>query len=267
MSARPSMAHYAYPAELDLAAVVDVDTRVGKLFLHADDKVMTPLISETGHWELEESEFLAATLREGDTFLDVGANIGYMTVLGARLVGAAGRVIAVEPDDDNLLLLRANLWRNGLTAEIAPIAAYSRRGFVHFVRSDVNRGDHQVHEGARGGPLIPCARLDELLGDVRVDVAKIDTQGVDHEVLEGMAGLLRRNPAMTVLSEFWLEGLDDRGVDPLAVLARYRELGFSLGLLTDGGAVRPVTAEQVLEACRAWQGLYVNLVLRASAGS
>ncbi len=256
-------ARFAFPQELDPAQIVDVDTSVGRLFLHRDDAVMTPFISETGYWEPDEAAFLRAALRPGATFLDVGANVGYMTVLGARSVGSAGRVIAVEPDTQNLKLLRANLWRNGLSAHVLPIAAYSRRGFIRFVRNETNRGDHQVSEEAGAGSLVPCASMDETLGRLHVDVVKVDTQGVDHEVLEGIVGLARRNPAIVILSEFWLGGLLERGIDPAAVLARYHELGFTLGLLAPGGSVRRADAHQVIEACRAWEGLYANVVLTA----
>ncbi len=251
------------PDELDPSEVVDVQTDVGQLYLHRDDKVMTPFISERGVWEPDEAAFLRASLRLGSTFLDVGANVGYMTVLGGRSVGAAGRVVAVEPDPANVRLLRANLWRNGVAASVLPLAAYSHRGFAGFVRSNVNRGDHQLHEGVSDAPLVPCARLDDLLGPIHVDVAKIDTQGVDHEVLEGMTGLFRANPNMVVLSEFWLAGLQNRGIDPFAVLRRYDELGFALGLLTQDGGVRSAGPQDVIDACQAWAGLFVNLVLSA----
>ncbi len=250
-----------FPQELSPDEVVDLESDVGSLFLHRDDAVLAPFIAAHGVWEREEAVFLRTTLRPGHTFLDVGANVGYMTLLGARSVGAAGQVIAVEPDWANVRLLRANLWRNGASARVLPLAAYSRLGFIPFVRSDTNPGDHQVREGSEQGTLVPCSRLDELLGDVHVDVAKIDTQGVDHEVLEGMAGLLRRNPEMVVLTEFWLPGLSERSIDPVTVLGRYAELGFAIGLLAPGGGVRPADAHDVIEACRAWEGLYVNLVL------
>jgi FkbM family methyltransferase len=253
-----------FPEELDPAAVVDVETQVGRMFLHRDDRVMTPTISEHGCWEPEEVDFLRTALRPGHTFLDVGANVGYMTVLGARMVGPGGRVIAVEPDGSNRQLLLANLWRNGLSAELLPVAAYSRRGFIRFVRSELNRGDHQVREVADGGSLVPCSTIDELLGDLRVDVAKIDAQGVDHEVLEGMAGLVRCNPAIVVLSEFSPEHLSERGIDPLSVLNRYRELGLTVRLLATGGGVRAANAEEVIDACRAREERFVNLVLTLS---
>jgi FkbM family methyltransferase len=250
-----------FPEELDPAGVVDVETQVGKMFLHRDDQVMTPAISEHGCWEPGEADFLRAALRPGHTFLDVGANVGYMTVLGARMVGPGGRVIAVEPDASNRQLLLANLWRNGFSAEILPIAAYSRCGFIRFVRSESNRGDHQVREVADGASLVPCSTMDQLLGDRRVDVAKIDAQGVDHEVLEGMAGLVRCNPAIVVLSEFSPENLLERGIDPFAVLGRYHELGFTTRLLAHDGGVRGADAEEVIDTCHAREERFVNLVL------
>lgn len=253
------------PDELDPNDVVDIKTDVGQLYLHRNDQVMTPLISERGVWEPAEAAFLRALLRPGHTFLDVGANVGYMSVLGGRSVGATGRVIAIEPDAANVRLLRANLWRNGVPASVLPLAAFSHRGFAGFVRSETNRGDHQLQESA-DAPLVPCSRLDELLGPIHVDVTKIDTQGVDHEVIEGMAGLLHANPSMVVLTEFWLAGLEDRAVDPLGVLARYAALGFALGLLAPDGRVHSAEPGDVIDACQAWEGRYVNLVLSARGG-
>ena len=67
-------------------------------------------------------------VRTGGVVADVGANIGYITCLAARRVGHGGRVIAVEPADDNLQVLRANVDANGLKqVEVIPAAAGQRR--------------------------------------------------------------------------------------------------------------------------------------------
>jgi FkbM family methyltransferase len=197
-------------------------------------------------------------------FLDVGANIGYMTLLGARACGPSGRVIAIEPEARNLSLLQANLWRNRLGATVLPAAAYSRHGFLHLVLNERNPGDHQVHQGG-GEALVPCVRLDEHLGDTHVDVAKIDTQGTDNEVVAGMAGLVRHNPAIIMLAEFWLEGMEQRGVEALAVLRDYRSAGYRLGLLGAGGKAQDATDSEITARCESWPGRYVNLVLAGPA--
>ena len=115
-------------AALDAETVVEKETRVGPLWLRADDRLITPQIVEHGLWALETSAFLVRRLRAGSTFVDVGANVGYFGVLASPLVGARGRVFAVEPDPANLPLLRANLWRNGcVNARVLPVAAWDER--------------------------------------------------------------------------------------------------------------------------------------------
>lgn len=248
------------PAPLASSDVGDVQTDVGTLFVHRHDEVMRPALEANGRWEPDECAFLRAHLRPGSVFLDVGANIGYMTLLGARACGPRGRVIAVEPEPRNLLLLQANLWRNRLRATVLPVAAYSRHGFLHLIRNERNPGDHQVHQDG-GETLVPCVRLDEELGGMHVDVAKIDAQGTDHEVVAGMFGLMRRNSAITMLAEFWLEGMEQRGVEPSEVLSGYRSAGYRVGLLRENGLAREATDSDIIAACAAWAGRYVNLVL------
>jgi FkbM family methyltransferase len=248
------------PVPLAAEAIASVHTDVGEVFVHRDDTVLRPALEADGYWEQGECAFLREHLRPGSVFLDVGANVGYMTLLGARACGPDGRVIAVEPEPKNLALLAANLWRNGLEATVLPAAAYSHRGFLGLVVNEANPGDHQVHD-QRGETLIPCLRLDEELDRTRVDVAKIDTQGTDHEVVAGMEGIVRRNPALVALAEFWLDGMEERGVDSELVLAGYRSHGYRLGLLDRDGNARHASDAEIIAACEAWAGRYVNVVL------
>lgn len=79
-------------------AVVEAETDIGPLLLHAGDEVMTPLISAQGTWEAEEAAWLRRVLRPGMSVVDVGANVGYFAVLMAQIVGPTGAVVAVEPE-------------------------------------------------------------------------------------------------------------------------------------------------------------------------
>jgi FkbM family methyltransferase len=250
------------PSVLDAATVVDVESAHGPLFMHRDDTVMTPQVQRTGRWEPAEERFLLAELRPGATFVDVGANIGYFTVVGANAVTETGLVVSVEAEPRNVAVLRANVWRRGLSnVAVLPMAAAAEVGYLRLALNEANRGDHQVHAAgaADDGLLIPAGRLDEVLRGMAVDVVKIDTQGADHDVVEGVRGLLRSG--VTLLSEFWLEGLAARGVDPHAVVSRYEELGLHVELLTDDGVV-PTTAVDAVSAAAGWEGQWVNLVLR-----
>jgi FkbM family methyltransferase len=253
----------SFPEPLAPDLVADLPSELGPLYMHADDRVMTPFLQTHGFWEASETRFLRATLHEGATFLDVGANIGYFSVLGSKLVGAAGRVFAVEPERRNLALLKANLWRHGCdNSVVLPIAAHRQRGFLPLRLNEENRGDHQVGWGEQAAALVPCARLDELLAGVTVDVAKVDTQGVDHDVIDGLSGLFGSERPATIMCEFWLEGMAHRDIDPNEVLRGYQGLGFELGLLEDDGSVVSASPSEIVAAAAAWAGLYVNVVLR-----
>ena len=76
--------------------VIEVDTQVGSLLAHRDDEVITANLIRWGVWEARETEFLRTVLRPGDTFVDVGANIGYFSVLAAGCIGRSGYVIAIR---------------------------------------------------------------------------------------------------------------------------------------------------------------------------
>ena len=89
-------------------------------------------------YEENVTEAIVTALRPGDVFLDVGANIGYFTVLAARVVGAGGRVVAFEPHDGARAILEALVQRNDVSAcvEIVPLALAGAAGDVPLFVED-----------------------------------------------------------------------------------------------------------------------------------
>jgi FkbM family methyltransferase len=253
----------SFPQQLVPSSVTDIATEVGRLYMHAGDRVMTPLIRETGQWEPGETAFLRRTLKEGHTFVDVGANVGYFSVLASALVGPMGRVVAVEPEQRNLALLKANLWRNRCgNAIVLPIAAHRETGFLPLRPDEKNRGNHQVGRTRGASALVPCARLDDLLASLRIDAIKVDTQGTDHDVIAGLSALVRPSTRTTIMCEFWIDGMEQRGLDPSEVAGEYKQLGFELALLTDTGEEHRASPAEIVAAARDSGVKYVNVVLR-----
>ncbi len=250
------------------AAVVSVTTDVGELLLHAADEVMTPIISAAKTWEAAEGVWLRSVLAPGQRVVDVGANVGYFTVMAAKAVGPSGTVVAVEPERENLRLLRANVWRNGCdNVRIVAAAASDARGLLALRRSASNAGDHQVHAVAgEDDVLVAAVALDDVLEGERVDVVKIDTQGADHLVVRGLRRTLRAAPGAQMLVEFWLDGMDERGIDAAEVLAGYRALGRPISVLDDDGTATPSADEDILAAAQASPVRFLNLVLGRAAG-
>lgn len=164
---------------------IEVRTVAGQLLVDPSDRVIGRALRRDGVWELAETRFLLATLLPGQTFVDVGAHLGYFSVLAARRVGPTGSVIAVEPEPRNLRLLRQNLARNGCTnAAVLDRPRRGRRGGLQ------RRGGRQAVEERRANKLLwwveaashisagryehALALLDRLLA---VDVATLPAEG------------------------------------------------------------------------------------------
>ena len=138
---------------------------------------------------VSEMRLLRDLVAPGATVVDVGANIGYYALLFAQLAGARGRVIAFEPEPDNLVELRLNVEANGLAnAEVRPQAVGSAAGVVAFARG-INGGVQAA--GAADTVEVPMVALDEALQG-RVDAIKIDVEGYEGEVLAGARGIIER---------------------------------------------------------------------------
>lgn len=201
------------------------------VMVRADDSDVGKSIAQTRQWEAHVTSALRERLRPGDGFLDVGANIGYFTALGAHLVGEGGRVIALEPMDKNLQLIYATMARNGFTqVQVLPFAASDESRIVGMGTHGGSSNGEIVREwtGAEPPLYAQTRRLDDLLaGSGRVDVAKFDIEGHELHAWRGFArGLARDRPV--VLTEFHPKCLrDNGGVDPRdygAVLLDYGQV-------------------------------------------
>jgi FkbM family methyltransferase len=219
-------------AKPDLPPSVQLVTDAGTLSAHAHDEVITPYLRACGCWDEDDCRLLEAELAPGAVAVDVGANIGYMTLVAARAVGPGGAVIAVEPHPDNLALLRANLARNGVADRVRVIgaAAWDAAGTVDLAECVENTGDHRVDtlQSERSVLRVEAVRLDDIIPDSRrVAVIKLDTQASEHRVLSGATALLARDHPV-ILCEYWPQGLRERGEDPLAVLSAFRRLNYDI---------------------------------------
>src|SRR5262249_41087030 len=145
----------------------------------------------TGEYEPATSRVIEALLRPGDTFLDIGANIGYFTLLASRRVGKAGLVFAFEPvpqTRENLLRnVRLNCATNVVVREEAVADSTGEDSF--FLGPPDHSGISSLRSllNASGVLKIRKTRLDDLLPPgTRVDLIKIDIEGAEYHALRGM---------------------------------------------------------------------------------
>jgi FkbM family methyltransferase len=182
----------------------------------------------TGTAERPLQEALARELKPGATFYDIGANIGFITLIAARLVGPTGRVVAFEPVPKNVAAIRENLALNGITwVDVQETAMARQSGAATLIVSDVSAFSRlasvNVPTGARETIEVKVNSVDEFVasGSERVpDVVKIDVEGAELEVIEGMRQTLSQHRPV-VLCEVhdcnvqYVELMNSLGYDPI----------------------------------------------------
>lgn len=191
--------------------------------------------------------FMQSALHAGHVFVDVGANLGWFSVIGSDIVGVSGYVLAFEPDPDNAAVLRKNILLNGCKNVRIFEAALGaeRRGGV-LSRSADNQGDHQmsVVNDRRDIISVTVDTMDHATKGIRVDFVKMDTQGSEVSILNGMTSVLRQKPTMVM--EFWPYGLERCGATAAELVDILAQLNMRTWLLRpDGG--REVSPKQLLE--------------------
>jgi FkbM family methyltransferase len=250
----------------DLDRAVAVDTEWGSLFVDASDEVIRPAIGEHGVWEPGETALLLDWLAPGMTFVDIGAHVGYYTVMAARRVSPGGLVFAFEPSPLNYELLLANVWRNELTNVVCyPWAVSDHLGFLDLFLDERNTGDNRLFQDDRGPGVRVRAVALVANPSIRppIDVVKIVVRGAEEAVIEGLKHVLSRSPSARVVLEYWPFGLRALGRDERGALDYYRSLGYRLRVQDpEAPGISDWTDDEILQHCAKNEGeLHTNLVL------
>lgn len=160
----------------------------------------------TGTYEMGTLDIIERYLPDGGVFVDVGANIGLMSIVAALKAGENGKVIAFEPHSDTREIARHNIDINNFQniVTIEPKAAGSEKGKKPlFDNWDVNRGAASLikSDNAEKSEVIEITTLDEEIGQSRVDIIKIDIEGFELEALKGAVEILQRKKPPVLIVE------------------------------------------------------------------
>jgi len=233
--------------------------RYGSCRLHIPPDLHSIYLNYFDMWNHEPltSRVLKKMLRSGDVVIDVGANIGYFTLLAASIVGPKGRVHAVECSPDTLAVLETNVRKNNLqNVKIHPVAAAKERGTLNLNVTAIGLSWIEPHanwpgsEGGRRTMSVPAVPLDEMIQSP-VHFVKIDAEGVDLDVLKGMKHILAENPRISVIVEWAPPLLAEAGRDPLELPRWLQEAGFRNICLLDEQGQRQRTLKECIEMVRA----------------
>jgi FkbM family methyltransferase len=206
------------------------------------DRLTCLTLHRLGLMGKEEKAAFQRWIRPGMTVVDAGANQGLYALLFSGLVGPSGAVLAFEPEPDMFASLIQNCQANSASnIQCFELALGSTAGTGTLHRSLVHGGDNRIAVGLSEKIAksieIKIATLDEVVGTRKVDFLKMDVQGWEWEVFNGMDQVLRNNQNLQIYFEFWPQGLKNAGSNPSDLLTFLISRGFRLSRMLAGREV------------------------------
>ena len=196
------------PIEEEVVALPDF-----RIIIDKNDQFIGKAIKRDNCYEPYVTRVINAILKPEQTFVDIGANIGYFSLLASRRVGPRGRVIAFEPMAQNFSLLLRSIQLNGFqNIEPHAIALSNENKIVKMILWERrNSGSfHLLNDPHWNREIysVQARRLDDLLEGKRADLIKIDVEGAEGLVFQGMSDTLRKHQPIVIM-EYTPLGLRD----------------------------------------------------------
>jgi FkbM family methyltransferase len=237
--------------------------------IHVDptDYAVGHTVARTGEYEPDVSATVRGILTRGATLVDIGANIGWFSLLGASVVGPSGRVLAIEPNPRNATLLRESAKDNGFDNIDVLAVALAERAGAAALETDGSNGrvipiDGPPSETVEASFVVATYPLDALLeqiGTRRVDVIKIDVEGAEPLVLRGATRTIAKwRPWL--ISEFYPLALESSPWgDARGYLGMLRDFGYRLSVIGHNGVQDD---EEILDLANQLERGHVDLLAR-----
>lgn len=213
-----------------------------QLYVNPADLAVGRPIMEGGTHEPHVTAVFRHRLQPGMNVLDVGANLGYFTMLAASLVGPTGQVMAIEPNPGNIKLLEASRRANAFAnVTVVQAAAGRELGLLMLNTSHSNGTTSTLAEGLRNlmdSVTVPSLKIDELVPQERkIDFIKIDIEGAEYNALLGAAKTIQRCHPI-IASEFAPDMMPlIAGVDGPAYLQFLLDFGYKLSVIEHDGTL------------------------------
>ena len=220
-------------------------------------------------WEEETTRLFREKVKGGDIVVDLGANIGYYTLLSAKIVGGSGKVYAFEPDPSNYKILTSNIKLNGYNNIITEGKAVSDKvGTLDLYLDAQDMGAHTIYRTAKNKKIISVESitLDKYFKgrEFPIDIVKMDIEGAEMAALMGMQNIISKNQNLKIFMEFHIPWIKRAGILPndFATLL-FNRFKFNVTVIKDYTkhicSLKVGSASELLETCS--DEKVVNLLL------
>lgn len=206
-----------------------------KMYVDLRDLGVTVWLRRKGVYHPQMTKVFKDIISEGMTIVDIGANIGYFTLIAARLTGKKGKVFAFEPEPHNFDLLVRNIALNGYDNVIAVQKAISdKNGKAKLFVDRTSWGSHSLMGGGKGfaqGVIeVETQTLDDYFKDYRgeINLIKIDIEGAEAIAFRGMWDTIRSSNGLAIITEFLPDFLAKYDCSPNQFLQDILRYGFEL---------------------------------------
>jgi FkbM family methyltransferase len=227
-----------------------------KMYLDQKDSLD---LSLHGSYETLETEFVKNEVKKNDIVIDIGANIGYYSLILAKIVGDKGKVFAFEPAPDNYSLLKKNIEINNYkNVVLENLAISDKNGSIELYLSQESMGWHRIYPSKYCGEnhvKVKMVTLDDYFKENtlrdKISFVKMDVEGAELGILRGMTSILENNKKLTLLLEFVPHYIREFGSDPKELLNILKKQSFEISVIEEkSNEVKPVdNLDFLLEQC------------------
>jgi FkbM family methyltransferase len=234
-----------------------VRTPTGFVLCSDSDHALLASLLENGELEPGTRRLIERFLVPGDVFVDVGANIGLVSLAAARAMQGSGKIFAFEPFPNTRAMMERSLWINGLSqiAHVREAAVSNHIGRTTLFLGHTS-GHHSIFALGDAGTAsssqveVDLITLDSALPpDQPITLIKIDVEGAELEVVEGATSTLQRNQDVALIAEFGPSHLQRTGRAVDEWLGVFESLGYCFRRINaETGALENVTPDELLTA-------------------
>ncbi|MFH1590554.1 MAG: FkbM family methyltransferase [archaeon] len=252
------------------------------MYLNVYEEGISTALAIDGKREVLETEIVKKVLKKGMRVLDIGANIGYYTLIEASIVTDQGKVYALEPAPRNVDMLRKNVSKNKYLniVEIYPVAVSNKTGVSKLHLSNMANLHTMIFLGSTkphgktghmtGSSLdVKTVKVDDFLkGKKPVNLIRMDIEGYECEAIDGMINTLKTSPSLKIMMEVHPNTYGpDRNFKTR--LQKLDKLGYTAKYVVSAGVPQPArfkemgyTPDKIAKDSTFHRGLYTDITMR-----